>query len=199
MAETLTVIYLVRHGQSEWNHLRLTQGQIAHPKLTALGRRQAADAASTLVSRLGGRPACIASSDAVRALETARIIAAETEHPVRVDARLREQALGSFEGLRLEESAALAATLDFTDPDLHIGGGESVRDVRTRMLAALRDARRSPADSILVSHGDAIRILLHDCSWSGRADGAPPMLPNGGVIALDDMGVPEITRDAPGG
>jgi hypothetical protein len=30
-------VYLVRHGQSEWNVLRSTQGQTSHPRLTSLG------------------------------------------------------------------------------------------------------------------------------------------------------------------
>ena len=42
------MIYLVRHGQSEWNLLRRTQGQIPHPQLTDLGRRQASAAAQAI-------------------------------------------------------------------------------------------------------------------------------------------------------
>ena len=31
-------VYLVRHGQSEWNVLRLSQGQTSHPRLMSIGR-----------------------------------------------------------------------------------------------------------------------------------------------------------------
>ena len=46
-------VYLVRHGQSEWNVLRLTQGQTPHPRLTGLGREQAARAAELIASDMG--------------------------------------------------------------------------------------------------------------------------------------------------
>ena len=48
-------VYLVRHGQSEWNVLRLTQGQTSHPRLTSLGREQAERAASLIGKDLAGR------------------------------------------------------------------------------------------------------------------------------------------------
>ncbi|QNN52656.1 histidine phosphatase family protein [Nocardioides mesophilus] len=49
-------VYLVRHGQSEWNVLRLTQGQTSHPRLTSIGREQAERAASLIGQDLAGRP-----------------------------------------------------------------------------------------------------------------------------------------------
>ena len=67
---------LVRHGQSEWNLRRLPQGQTAHPRLTARGRRQAARAATLISDDLaaGGLTVeRIVSSDLVRAVQTARI------------------------------------------------------------------------------------------------------------------------------
>ena len=66
-------VYLVRHGQSEWNVLRLTQGQTMPPPLTALGRSQAASAAEILADELVGT-ARLLTSDLTRAVETARII-----------------------------------------------------------------------------------------------------------------------------
>ena len=45
-------VYVVRHGQSEWNVRRLTQGQTPHPPLTELGRRQSAAAAALIAADL---------------------------------------------------------------------------------------------------------------------------------------------------
>ena len=68
-------VYLVRHGQSEWNVLRLTQGQTSHPRLTSLGREQAERAASLIGKDLAGRPvARILTSDLVGAVETAKVV-----------------------------------------------------------------------------------------------------------------------------
>ncbi|MCP5978323.1 histidine phosphatase family protein, partial [Klebsiella pneumoniae] len=38
-------VYLVRHGESEWNVSGVTQGQTAHPRLTVRGREQMVAAA----------------------------------------------------------------------------------------------------------------------------------------------------------
>ncbi len=54
-------VYLVRHGQSEWNVLRLTQGQTHHPRLTALGEAQARAAAEVIATDL------VSHGDAIRA------------------------------------------------------------------------------------------------------------------------------------
>ena len=70
-------LYLVRHGESEWNVRRLTQGQTAHPPLTGRGREQAAAAASLLaadLARRGARLEVVGTSDLVRAVQTATII-----------------------------------------------------------------------------------------------------------------------------
>ena len=91
-------VHLVRHGQSEWNVLRLTQGQTPHPALTELGRKQAAMAAETLALDLAGRPLRLLTSDLVRAVETARIIGDRLGVEPVPDERLREQHLGSLQG-----------------------------------------------------------------------------------------------------
>jgi len=70
--------YLVRHGQSEWNLRRLTQGQTVHPPLTQLGRDQARRAAALIADDLSafGLPVTrIVSSDLVRAVQTAEALA----------------------------------------------------------------------------------------------------------------------------
>jgi probable phosphoglycerate mutase len=55
-------VYLVRHGQSDWNVRRLTQGQTPHPPLTALGRAQAAWAARLLGTEVAARGVAVAGS-----------------------------------------------------------------------------------------------------------------------------------------
>ncbi len=93
------MIYLVRHGQSEWNLRRVTQGQTSHPGLTELGRAQARRAAAAIAAELAGEPVrLLVSSDLRRAVQTARILARVLGTVPEVDRRWREQALGSFEG-----------------------------------------------------------------------------------------------------
>jgi probable phosphoglycerate mutase len=180
------VIYLVRHGQSEWNVARITQGQIAHPRLTSLGRDQARAAATALTRDIAGRTVdVIVTSDLARATESAQIIGGLIAAPLREDVRLREQALGAFEGLSYDETMREAELLDWSDPDLPIGGGETAREVIERMAHVVADLLAEPDSiAIVVTHGDAIRATL---GWlAGHPPAAGPWIevPNGTVVAV---------------
>ena len=180
-------VYLVRHGQSEWNVLRLTQGQTPHPSLTMLGRAQAASAARLIAADLataGQAVRRIVTSDLVRAAETAEILGESLGAPVSLDVRLREQDLGDLEGRGYEETWAAAEEIDWSDPTVPIAGGESLMAVYDRMAAALADI--PPAEvTVLVSHGDAIRAAIallkglkpHESEWVE--------VPNGAVTRID--------------
>jgi 2,3-bisphosphoglycerate-dependent phosphoglycerate mutase len=178
MVRVTAPVYLVRHGQSEWNVLRLTQGQTAHPRLTALGHDQARAAAERIAADLalhGQRCGRLLSSDLARAAETAAVVAARLGTDVVLDERLREQHLGSLQGRDYEHTWAAAETHDWSDPTLPVAGGESLDDVRRRMAAVLDgldglDGLDRSAPSVLVSHGDAIRVAL------AHLAGVPPHL-----------------------
>lgn len=184
-------VYLVRHGQSEWNVLRRTQGQTVHPRLTALGRDQASAAASRIARDLGAvRVDRIRTSDLVRAAETAAILQDRLGGVVSTDARLREQHLGALEGRGYEETWAAADAHDWSDPTLPVAGGESLMDVHDRMAAAL--AAVDPGEvTVLVSHGDAIRVAVahlqgvkpHEAEWVDVRNGAVARVaPGTGVV-----------------
>lgn len=177
-------VYLVRHGQSEWNVLRLTQGQTSHPALTALGRDQAAAAAEAVAHDLAGRSARLLTSDLVRAVETARVIGGRLGLEPVLDARLREQDLGDLEGLAYEDSWAQAEQHDWSDPELPMAGGESVADVRRRLAAVLSE-RDPGVPTVLVSHGDAIRSALAHLEGHPLVDAPWVEVPNGSVARHD--------------
>ncbi|MGN6162165.1 MAG: histidine phosphatase family protein [Marmoricola sp.] len=182
-------VYLVRHGQSEWNVLRLTQGQVAHPPLTARGAEQARRAAALIVTDLAARPDArsravrVHSSDLARARETAAIIAQALDAPVRLDDRLREQHLGSLQGKSYDETWAEAERHDWSDPSLPIAGGESLLEVRRRMVASLSDL--DPTEiNVVVSHGDAIRAAIAHANGEESHQAAWVDVPNGAVARL---------------
>ena len=182
IAHVRVPVYLVRHGQSEWNVLRLTQGQTAHPSLTELGRQQAARAAALVSADLGGRPVTrIISSDLMRAVETAQVLGDVLGAPVALDARLREQHLGELEGRGYAETWAAAEAHDWSDPALPVAGGESLVEVRDRLADVLAEVAADGDDvTVLVSHGDAIRAAVahltgvapHEAPWVEVANGA---------------------------
>jgi broad specificity phosphatase PhoE len=145
-------VYLIRHGQTEWN---------------AEGRWQGRDQAQALAERLAGEGVrAVFASDLERAAETGRILAEACDCPLYVDARLRELHLGVFQGLTHSEireryphdDAQMRANyLDHVVPQ-----GESRRAMQERMLAAWNDIMRDTGEErvAIISHGGAIRILL---------------------------------------
>lgn len=183
MTPVIHPVYLVRHGQSEWNVLRLTQGQTHHPRLTALGRKQAARAADLIASDVSS-VAHIVSSDLLRAAETAEIISARLGAPVVLDERLREQHLGELEGRGYEETWAAAEAHDWSDPSLPLAGGESLLAVHDRMAGVITE--RPDHASVLVSHGDAIRMALAHLTGHAPHDAPWVDVPNGAVARILD-------------
>lgn len=84
------MILWVRHGQSTWNAANRMHGDTLHPPLTELGRRQAGQAANALA---GVNVAAVLSSPAIRAQQTAAVIAERLGLEVRTDALLAEKGL----------------------------------------------------------------------------------------------------------
>ena len=158
----MTTLIVVRHGQTAWNATGRFQGQ-ADPPLDPYGWTQARAASVALAAY---RPTRLVSSDLRRARQTAQVIGLRTGLTVELDRRLREVALGTWEGLDRravsryfpDEYTAWAA-----GQDIRRGGGESEAMAGTRVADALRDAidRAGPDDTILVvSHGLALQAGL---------------------------------------
>ncbi|MEO6470547.1 MAG: histidine phosphatase family protein [Aeromicrobium sp.] len=109
------MILWVRHGQSTWNVLDRMQGQTAHPPLTDLGREQASRAAETLATRGVTR---IVSSPAVRALQSAGIIADRLGLEIEIEPLITEQGLEeSIESVLGRIQTFLAKIGPVSDPD----------------------------------------------------------------------------------
>ena len=103
-----TNIILVRHGETEWNHLRRIQGQIDIP-LNDVGLRQA----QAVGRRLAQLPIeAVYTSDLRRASDTAAPIAAARGVAAQPDQRLRERHYGGFQGSYYDE-------LQRADPEQH--------------------------------------------------------------------------------
>ncbi|MBV9829723.1 MAG: histidine phosphatase family protein [Alphaproteobacteria bacterium] len=155
------MIFLVRHGETEWNRIGRYQGWSDSP-LTERGLAQAAAIGQMLRATPEAAAAEIIASPLGRARRTAEIIAGALDgRPIRFDDRLREISLGSWDGLdRAEVRARLAATPGgyrrhewyFNSPH-----GESYSDFAGRVGAWLRDTGDAPV--IAVAHGIVTRVL----------------------------------------
>lgn len=168
-------LYLLRHGQTEWNREARIQGQMDSP-LTALGRDQAKRQGHTLKRLrrdLGDHQ--VLSSPLNRAQHTARLAMGGDEFST--DRLLMEIGCGKWEGTRQEDRLIsdpdLAPHLS-EDFDIYVNapGGEGLEMLSERLVAFLQDLQ-GPA--IIFSHKVALvvmRALL--CGSDLTSNMAPP-------------------------
>lgn len=188
-------IFLVRHGETDWNLAGRLQGTHDIP-LNDLGREQAADTAR-VVERLSGgaRHLDFVASPLSRAAQTMAILRAELGLPpdtFRRDPRLREISFGRWEGstwpeLRRRDPVNLAARdadpWNFAPP-----GGESYTELSTRVLAAIGELQ---GDSVVVTHGGVVRAMLH--AFAGMPPAQAVELPvRQGAVYLIENGAFEL-------
>ena len=156
----MSVLYLVRHGQSEWNRMGRIQGRSESP-LTGRGRQQAAALGRMLGSVLPDPGIDIVASPLARAFETATIIAGELGRDagdVRTDERINDFDVGVLAGYLGWAAVASdypeLARLRLEDPiHFHPPGGESGADVLARARAFLTARRAAGLDTLVVCHG----------------------------------------------
>jgi probable phosphoglycerate mutase len=158
-----TRVYVVRHGETEWNASGRQQGHLDSP-LTALGISQAHLLAKGLAKK---KIDILYSSDMGRAVQTAEIIAATLSLPVHTEARLRERNLGILQGLTREEFEArypeAARLFDARDPDYVLPEGESLRRSFDRCVACAEEiaAKNAGRNVLIVAHGGVLRGFFH--------------------------------------
>src|SRR3989339_1397072 len=92
-------LYLVRHGETEWNVQKIIQGHKDIP-LNQKGEKQARRLAKKLVKIKFG---VVFSSDLLRAKRTAEIVVLEKKIAVKTTKTLRERHFGRFEGKSWKE------------------------------------------------------------------------------------------------
>lgn len=150
----MTLLYLVRHGETDWNRAGLIQGSTDIP-LNETGRAQAARAGA-LLARRGWDG--IASSPLSRAFETAKIIGSAVGiDQIETLDDVVERAYGDAEGLADHEIARRFPG------DTVVPGRETREAVAARVVPSLIAlARRHPGSQLIVAtHGGVIRTILN--------------------------------------
>ena len=137
------MILWVRHGQSTWNAMDRMQGHELSPPLTDLGREQAALAAEALVDRGVVR---VLSSPAVRARQTADIIAARLGLEVVEEPLLLEKGLDEDKANVLARIRELLVH-DLPDTTVAVSHGDVI-GYAVEMLTGKRPA--SPANGSII-------------------------------------------------
>ena len=154
----MTTLFLVRHGETDWNRDQRWQGHSDTP-LNETGREQALELAARL-----DPPDRIYSSDLARARETAEILSARLGVPVVLDGRLRERSFGAWEGLTMDEIEERFAA-DLARWRAREGAGaidaEDFQAFAERVGGFLDDvlARHPREEVLVVAHGGTIRAI----------------------------------------
>ncbi len=200
MANTPQRLWLVRHGETEWNSTHRFCGHSDIP-LSSTGRAQARWLAYQLRKKT---ISAIYSSDLSRTYETAQIIAAQQGRSIAVQRSpaWREIAFGAWEGLTYDEiTIRYPAHLGFfRDPEQQAPPeGETLHDLALRVHSALQDlltSRAKKGDIVLVSHSGALRTLLCGVLRMPLAHYWQLRLDTGSLSLLEILpSGPEIIRD----
>lgn len=164
----MTHIYLVRHGETDWNIERKLQGSTDIP-LNDQGRSQAASLQQHFENVTFD---AAYSSDLIRAKETAEIICKQKKLPVNIHKALRERSWGNHEGqtfdsLRLKYGALFQPLIEDYDykaddvhPDLH--QVESYASAVQRAIDYLMKIQQHYLGKsiLVVSHGGILKGVL---------------------------------------
>ena len=146
-------MFIVRHGETEWNRLGKVQGKEDIP-LNEHGIEQAKDTARVFKGRTFE---VVITSPLQRTKQTAAYLCKDAiVKSQREDERIIEKGFGVCEGMEI-------AIRHEKYPDGHAEGEESFQAVRQRMVEAVREyAKTYTGDVLFVTHGCAIAALLKE-------------------------------------
>lgn len=198
-------LYIVRHGETEWNVKNITQGQ-SNSILTENGIQQARSIGDELRDINFD---VIFSSDSTRAKRTAEIIKLDRELIIETSHLLRERNFGKFEGkhrnefieafrekLKEKESLLDEEGWDYTLAD----DIETDEILVSRFITKLREiAIAYPNKKVLVvSHGGPIRMFLAKIGYATRKELDSGCLKNAGCINVISDGIDFILKSVKG-
>ena len=151
------MLYIMRHGKTEWNALHKLQGRTDIP-LNDEGKRMARQACEKYKELNIDVCYC---SPLVRAVETAQIVLKNRKIPIIEDKRLSEMSFGKYEGI--ENSLAIPdcpINVIFNQPEKYIesvGGAETFEQLFARTGSFLKEVVepqiQEGKDILIVGHG----------------------------------------------
>jgi probable phosphoglycerate mutase len=186
------MIYVARHGETDWNREGRYQGQ-RESQLTDLGIAQAGFLAAGLAKEAPIRR--VIASPLARCVETARPIAEIFGVSIETDPDLIEIAHGTWEGrLRTEierDDPEMMRAWRETPNVVRFEGGESLADVDRRWRAFLH--RLGDADrTVIVTHDVIVRLAILAATGRGLAQLWEPRVVNAGYARFRGGGSWEL-------
>jgi broad specificity phosphatase PhoE len=160
-ADRILRLFLVRHGQTDWNKIRRFQGQPGIG-LNETGKAQA----EALASALRKEPIqVIYSSPLARGIETANAINRYHQVPIEQREGLMEMDLGDFEGLRsavvMEEHPDFFKAWSEDPASVRMPNGESLGEVQERAWAVVEEiAGAHPEGSVVLCGHHFVNLTI---------------------------------------
>ena len=155
-----TTLYLVRHGETQWNKSQRLQGQL-NSELTPLGETQSLNVAIRLASK---NISIIISSPLGRAKQTADICQQKLQVTQQTSKYLMERNLGSWQGQEVKNLQLLPEYNEVLNQvtSLTIDNGESALDCGQRIFNTLLELanKHLGKNLLIIFHGEALRCLL---------------------------------------
>ena len=152
-------IFILRHGQTEWNLQDMLQGWMNSP-LTEKGKQQARNNGKFLQNR---GITHIFASPLSRAVQTAEIIQKTLQVPITIIPEFKELNFGDAEGTQVSKvPVKFAATFEQRKHDklnTSYPNGESYRDIHERALKPMKKLLALNATFAIVGHEGMNRIL----------------------------------------
>ena len=193
------ILYLVRHGQTQWNVEQRIQGQ-TDTLLNPIGEQQAHEQRENLK---GIHFSKVYSSDLIRAHRTAEILNLEQKLAIQTTQALRERNFGSYQGKTMEEGRkklwGLLAHYS-NHPHIKESGVETNELVIGRSLTFLREVSVAhPGENILVvTHGGVIRLMLLHLGYTKEGKFPSGAIQNLAYVKLECDGVDFAVKETSG-
>lgn len=184
----MTRLYLIRHGETEWNKINRTQGCGNDLPLNDTGIVQAKSVARIFNNK---KIDAVYSSDLKRAYETASEISNVTKLPVITTPGLREMNFGCWEGLTSseinEKYSELHKIWSSNPGQANIPQAETLMMLQKRIIDTVDDIinQHRGKNIIIVSHGISIKILILTLLCMDMSTHSRIKLDNAGVSIID--------------
>ncbi len=191
-----TILYIVRHGETQLNLKKILQGHADSP-LTRLGETQA----HTLKKELKAiHFDAIFSSDMLRTKRTAEIIALERNLAIKTSRLLRERSFGQYEGkaytifaneLKRELAKFKSLNHEKKFKFKYTKDMESDEEIVGRFITFLREITLAYSGKTLlvVSHGGMMRALLIHLGFGNYQSLTPGSVKNTAYFTLKTDGI----------
>lgn len=149
------MIYIIRHGQTDWNLSKRLHGHNSVP-LNEKGRQEAENARKKVNSLEIDK---IISSDLLRAKQTAEIINKDLCKTIVFDSRLRSVDYGMLEGRYIPEISKEEWEIYNSTPETFMA--ESVESIFLRIKSFFDEQFSKNENVLIVAHGGSLRLISY--------------------------------------